>query len=79
MTADRKAAGELALTMADADARHGDLRQALKWLDVYAEREQLPRSYEEKRRGWVQQMRGERAGTEPRHGRRSPSLEPLCG
>jgi len=50
-------AGELALSMADLDAGFGDYRDALNWLDVYAERDSLPRSYEEKRLDWIEQVR----------------------
>ncbi len=48
--------GELALSMADMDARFGDYRDALTWLDVYAQRRPLPRSYEQKRRDWVERL-----------------------
>ena len=58
--------GELALSMADLDAGFGDYQDALTWLEVYSERERLPRSYEQKRRDWIEQLRSGRAGLPPR-------------
>ena len=69
--------GELALSMADMDARFGDYRDALTWLEVYAQHERLPRSYERKRRDWIEQARSARAGLEPRSQRREPRIQPI--
>jgi len=57
---------ELALSMADLDAGFGDYRDALNWLDVAAEREQLPRAYESKRRDWIAQVEGRQPALAPR-------------
>lgn len=50
---EHRAAVQLALTWADADAAEGELRQALRWLDV-AERLDLtlPREYGDRRAEW---------------------------
>ena len=69
--------GELALSMADMDARFGDYRDALTWLEVYAQHDRLPRSYERKRLGWIEQARSARAGLAPRSRRREPRIQPI--
>ena len=62
--------------MADLDASQDDYRQALTWLDLYAEHRRLPGSYERKRKAWIRRVRGAGAGTRPRAGRRRTILEP---
>jgi hypothetical protein len=45
------------LAMADFDARYGDYDDALRWLDLYAARQPLPREYERKRRDLLRHAR----------------------
>jgi hypothetical protein len=68
------AGAELALTMADACADCGELRQALAHLDALRGTFQpVPDEYERKRVEWTARLR---AGpdTSPRGGRRAPSV-----
>jgi hypothetical protein len=62
---------ELALTMADACADCGELRQALAHLDALrGAREHVPEEYESKRVDWTRRLRAAH-DTSPRDGRRS--------
>ena len=52
-----RGAPALVLAMADFDARYGDYDDALRWLDLYAARQPLPREYERKRRDLLRHAR----------------------
>ncbi len=62
--------------MADLDATQHDYRQALDWLDLYAERRPLPSDYALKRSAWIRRVRGVGGGSQPRTARRRTVLGP---